>query len=326
MTSVLTARPPRREAAPPLPEEVVERARARVCSVVTYSESVLLRKPWAALRPALRALPSEGSRRAPRVLAPGTCERLLFRALEWMAVERSVARGTPFSNPLIIHPRDVCERLCWRATLPQFQAIERALHSLTRVRLPGPAGPATTGVLCSAVPDARRAGTSPNAICPSFVVHFDDRFVESVNGGHLVAVNWSLWVALRDPVARRLLEVLECEWPRIREARPAAFSLDTLSERLPLPPDLGTPQRRELLAGAHEELIRQEYLSRVEPVSLGRFRYHPGSTFAAMRLRLKESHDRLILAGIRTGWAMESGLGRSRPPLSHNIPRAVSSP
>src|SRR5581483_8959244 len=235
MTTALTARPPRRETTPPIPEEVIERARARVCSVVTFSEPVLFRRPWAGLRPQLRALPASDSRRGPtpRASAPGTGERLLLRALEWMAVERSVARGTPFANPMVVHPRDVCERLCWRATLPQFLAIERSLQSLTAARVALADGAPPSRILLSASPDARRA--SPAAICPSYFVEFDDRFVHSINAGNLIPVNWSLWVALHDPVARRLLEVLESEWPAQSEPAPAAFGADLLAARLPLP-------------------------------------------------------------------------------------------
>jgi len=324
MTTALTERPPRREPVIPVAEEVIERVRARVCSVVTYSESVLFRRPWAGLRPQLRALPAADSRRpsTPRASAPGTGERLLLRALEWMAVERSVARGTPFKNPMTVHPRDVCERLCWRATLPQFLAIERSLQALTAARLAETDGAPPSGVLRSATPDARRA--SPAAICPSYFVTFDDRFVQSINAGNLVAVNWSLWVALHDPVARRLLEVLEAEWPAQAEPGPAVFSADRLSALLPLPPELGATQRRELLERAHEELVLQEYLTAADPISLDRYRYRPGSTFQAMRLRLPPARERMLRERVRTGWALEAGVARARS--GHNIRRAVSSP
>jgi hypothetical protein len=324
MTTVLTARPPRREPAIPAPEEVIERARARVCSVVTFSESVLFRRPWAGLRPQLRALPASDARRpsTPRASAPGTSERLLFRALEWMAVERSVARGTPFENPMIVHPRDLCERLCWRATLPQFIAIERSLQALTSARVAERDGAPPSGVLRSATPDARRA--SPAAICPSYYVTFDDRFVASINAGNLIPVNWSLWVALHDPIARRLLEVLEADWPTQAKIGTASFSVDSLAERVPLPAELGAAQHRALLERAHEELIAQEYLTAVHPISLERFRYHPGSTFQAMRLRLPQARERLLRERIRTGWALGSGVACSRS--GHNIRRAASSP
>ncbi len=318
MPSALTAPDPRPAAAPAYLEST-ERTRAKLCSVVSYSESVLFRLPWATLRPDLRVLPGS-SRAVPQgAPAPGSCERLLFRALEWMAVDRSIARGVPFENPLTVHPRDLCERLCWRATQPQFLAIERALATLTRVRIAGDRGAPGFGVLSSAVPETRRM-TNPSSICPNFVIHFDGRFVESINAGRLVPVNWSLWVALHDAVARRLLEVLEAQWPDPARVRPATFSA-----QIPLPPALGAPERRAVLDRAHQELLREEYLSNVTPLSGGRLRYAPGSTFDAMRQRLKEHHERLLLAGIRTGWSLE-GTARPRARLSHNIPRVASSP
>src|SRR6185369_12158336 len=72
--------------------------RMKSCSVVVYSESTLYRRPWSGLhrggeRGSRR---TAASRRAPH---PGTFERALFRALEWIAVDNSVAQGLPFANP-----------------------------------------------------------------------------------------------------------------------------------------------------------------------------------------------------------------------------------
>src|SRR5262245_39083961 len=118
------------------PEDPFRRMKA--CSVVTYGESRLQRLPWSGLHrrnergPSSVTVESSGdpsipggrwavtSRGVPLV---GTYERSVFRALEWIAIDASLVQGHLFANPLIVHPRDICERLCWRATQPQFDAI-----------------------------------------------------------------------------------------------------------------------------------------------------------------------------------------------------------
>jgi len=278
--------------------------RMKSCSVVVYSESTLYRHPWSGLHRG----DERGSRRTAassrRPSRPGTFERALFRALEWIAVDNSVAQGVPFANPLVLHPRDICERLCWRATQPQFRAIESGFQTLCRVRIPAEAhaGSKTFGVLRSAAPKTPR-GTGQNAICPDSVIHFDARFVESINAGNIVPLNWGLWVALHDPLSQRLMEVLEAEWPDPAHRMTATFTMDFLSERLPFSPALGRARRKELLDQAHEDLIQQGYLRQTESLSLERTRYHPGTTFLAMRYGLKEHHERVVLNGVRSGAA-----------------------
>jgi len=281
--------------------------RMKSCSVVVYSESTLYRKPWSGLhrggeRGSRRMAAPAGRAANRRPARPGTFERALFRALEWIAVDNSVAQGVPFANPLVLHPRDICERLCWRATQPQFRAIEAGLQTLCRVRIPADTRGAskTFGVLKSAAPKTPR-GTGQNAICPDSIIHFDARFVESINAGNIVPLNWGLWVALHDPLAQRLMEVLEAEWPEPAQRAPATFTVDFLSERLPFSPALGRGRRKELLDQAHEDLIRQGYLRQTESLSLNRTRYHPGMTFLAMRYALKDHHERVVLNGVRSG-------------------------
>src|SRR5438552_2880207 len=141
MGTLLTAVPPRPDSAAELidlsdPENPFHRMKA--CSVVTYGETTLQRMPWSGLhRGEERALPpgaleisdeSRGTRWTVTSRGPGfagTYERSVFRALEWIALDGSLGQGIPFRNPLVVHPRDLCERLCWRATQLQFDAIER---------------------------------------------------------------------------------------------------------------------------------------------------------------------------------------------------------
>jgi hypothetical protein len=281
------------------PEDPFQRMKS--CSVVTYGEATLQRIPWSGLnRPNERPLGSvtveDGSTRwtvsSRGGPLPGTYERSVFRALEWIAIDDSIAQGTPFENPLVVHPRDLCERLCWRATQPQFDAIEQALQTLCRVVIEeAPAGkaPRQYGLLRSAIPGSQRS-VHRSQTCPQFVVYFEKSFVDSINAGRIRSVNWGLWIALRDPAPQRILEILEPEFVgRDADAR-ASIDADLLSRLLPLNPLLSKLRRRAILDQAHALLVRRGYLRKVERRVCGGSEtlvYEPGLTFRAMRYRLE---------------------------------------
>jgi len=310
METLLAVAPPRPDPAAELidlsnPEDPFQRMKS--CSVVTYVESSLLRLPWSGLhRRNERGLPflslevpgpaparrwSVTSRDGSLV---GTYERSVFRALEWIAIDGSLVQGLPFRNPLVVHPREICERLCWRATQPQFEAIEQAMQSLCRVEIEESSGrrgtpPRRFGLLRSAIAGTQRV-VNRSLTCPQFVVYFDRSFVDSVNAGRLRPINWGLWIALRDPVAQRLLELIDPEFSAMEGRWTAAIEGDELGRLLPFAPSLSRSRRRSLLDQAHESLVRRGYLKKVERRSSGAsetFRYHPGSTFQAMQLRLE---------------------------------------
>lgn len=281
------------------PEDPFQRMKA--CSVVTYGESTLQRIPWSGLnRPNERGLASATvedagtrwtvtSRGGP---LPGSYERSVFRALEWIAIDDSLVQGAPFENPLVVHPRDLCERLCWRATQPQFDAIEQAMQTLCRVVIEeSPAGRPTRrhGLLRSAIPGSQRS-VHRSQTCPQFVVYFDKSFVDSINAGRVRPINWGLWIALRDPVAQRILEILEPEFTGRDGGARASIDAELLSRLLPMNPALAKPRRRSILDQAHAALVRRGYLRKVERRLVGGSEalvYEPGLTFRAMRYRLE---------------------------------------
>jgi hypothetical protein len=280
------------------PEDPFQRMKA--CSVVTYGEATLQRIPWSGFH-----RPHE---RAPGVLAheeagvrwtvssrgplPGTYERSVFRALEWIAIDDSIVQGAPFENPLVIHPRDLCERLCWRATQPQFDAIEQAMQTLCHVEIEETApgrSPRRRGLLRSAIPGSQRS-VHRSQTCPQFVVYFDKSFVDSINAGHVRPLNWSLWIALKDPVAQRILEIIEPEFAVSEGRTRASIDADLLCSLLPFTPAMSRSRRRTLLEAAHAALIRRGYLRKVERRPSGASEslvYEPGLTFRAMRYRLE---------------------------------------
>ena len=281
------------------PEDPFQRMKA--CSVVTYGETTLQRMPWSGLhRPNERALAAISledagtrwtvtSRGAP---LPGSYERAVFRALEWIAIDGSVAQGLPFENPIVVHPRDICERLCWRATQPQFDAIEQSLQTLCRVEIeeaaPGRA-PRRLGLLRSAIPGSQRQ-VHRSQTCPQFVVYFDRSFTDSINAGRVRPINWSLWIALREPVAQRILEILEPEFVARDGRAVAEIDAERLARLLPFAPSLARPRRRILLDQAFAALTRRGYVKQVERRPSGtseKIVCTAGPTFHAMHYRLE---------------------------------------
>lgn len=308
MESVLAPAPSRPDPAAELidlsfPEDPFRRMKA--CSVVTYGESTLQRLPWSGLnRRNERGLPSIVLESPDESAAPGgrwavssrgsslvgTYERSVFRALEWIAIDGSLAQGHPFANPLIVHPRDICERLCWRATQPQFEAIELSMQHLCRVEIEEGAGTpraARFGLLRSVIAGTQRT-VNRSLTCPQFIVYFDRFFVDSVNGGRIRPINWGLWISLRDPAAQRILEILD---PEFRGGTsPATLDSDVLARLLPLGPAIARSRRRILLEQAHAALKSRGYLRLIERRSSGAsdvYIYHPGPTYLAMQVRLE---------------------------------------
>jgi hypothetical protein len=318
METVATATPPRLDPAAELidlscPEDPFQRMKA--CSVVTYGEATLMRLPWSGLHrknergiasvsldPSEDPFPSSAgwsvSGRGQSLV--GSYERSVFRALEWIAIDGSLVQGIPFANPLIVHPRDICERLCWRATQPQFEAIEQAMLTLCKVEIeettPPPADRPSDpprvsryGLLRSAIAGTQRT-VNRSLTCPQFVVYFDRFFVESVNAARIRPLNWGLWIALRDPLAQRLLEIIDPEFGNHDGRVSAAIESDVLARLLPLPPSLPRSRRRLLLEQGHEALRKRGYVRNVERHASGSsefFLYHPGPTWHAMRHRLE---------------------------------------
>ena len=145
------------------------------------------------------------------------------------------------------------------------------------------------GLLRSAIPGSQRS-VHRSQTCPQFVVYFDRTFVESINAGHVRPINWSLWIALRDPVAQRILEILEPEFSTRDGRTRASLDADLLTNLLPVSPALSRGRRRSLVDAAHAALVRRGYLRKVERHPSGAsetLTYEPGLTFRAMHYRLE---------------------------------------
>jgi hypothetical protein len=288
----------------------------KTCSVLAYSEMTLLHLPWSGVDHKDKRLPISIALLLREDLTSfrgraqwdvscqgealgGTYERSVFRALEWIALGGSLALGIPFANPLVVHPREICDRLCWKATQPEFKAIDRAMKRISMIRIrrliPGKPGEfpvtQTMGLLHLSIQSTIR-NVTPFHGWPNYLVYFDRFFVNSVNAGRILPLNWALWISLEDPIARRLLEILDFEFSHDGHSNPATIEVERLSSLVPLHGAMPLYQRRNLLERAHAILIREGYLARVGAgVSRGQslFTYHAGPTYYAMRRRLEST-------------------------------------
>jgi hypothetical protein len=269
----------------------------KACPVICYGEATLLRFPWAGLDagPPLRRLfqvaGAEPDSRFERwsvqagPLGPaGPFERSVFRAIEWMVFERSIVLGRRFVNPLVFHPWDVCERLCLKKRNSHFEAIGRALQILAGVEIEAAGGRSFRFRLLRRVTELGGPTMDPKAPARRYAVTLDPFYVDWINAGSVAALNWRLWVSLRRPLARRLVEILDAEAPGTDGAAPFRVPLDRLCRLLPVSAPL--PGLRGVLDQAHKELEAHEYLARTEWAGL-HVEYTPGAAYTSLRGRLR---------------------------------------
>ena len=203
---------------------------AKTCPVIAYGSSHLLRLPWMTLdqgrarmlrRRTFQVERADGSREplqsyemtgGPLGL-PGPFEGSVFHALEAMAIEESRLAGREIRNPIIFSLRQVCERLCLKEVVRWFKAVEFAIRVLSEVRIEGPQEPMLPSPwgprirLAEPLLFRTRLGDR-DAASFRHVIQLDPGHVASMNRGLVRAMNWAVWVALRNPVARRILEIL----------------------------------------------------------------------------------------------------------------------
>ena len=287
-----------------LPEEEDPFKDLKTCPVVTYCETTLLQLPWASLEPAQTRRPRQirielngelsGSRpwrafTGGRVL-PGPFEREVFRALEWMALEKFFMQGRRFENPLLFQIPEICERLCLKELSTNFRAIDRAIRLLAEVEIERPvsipwtrpeklAAPLRRDKLIDRIAFDPRPGPHRRPAFRRHALFFGRLFVDSVNAGGIRAVNWGVWMSLRQPFSRRLMEVLDFESAPAGGRRGLLLPLDRLARLLPLKGALGSETLRPILERAHEELVSEKYLEGVEWTSSKSepsVVYHPG--------------------------------------------------
>jgi hypothetical protein len=170
------------------------------------------------------------------------------------------------------------------------------MQHLCRVEIEEGTG-ARFGLLRSAIAGTQRT-VNRSLTCPQFVVYFDRAFVDSVNAGHVRPINWGLWIALRDPIAQRLLEILD---PEVRGGTAVpTLDAEVLARLLPLSSSIARNRRRILLEQAHASLKTRGYVQRVDRHSTGStdlYTYRPGPTYVAMQYRLERQPGGLATPG-----------------------------
>lgn len=274
----------------------------KACPVLVRSERTLLRLPWAVLdeREAGRArsfavkLPAGDPRargvRRWEVFAgpsgmPGPFERGVFRACEWMALERSAGRRRRPGGGHSFSVREVCERL----RLPERPHVpSRIFQALRRLAEVSIVEHHTSGLTRPRKLFQRLAfgNYEGRPFLARHTVLFDRPFEESVLSGRARALNWELWVSLEQPIAQRLTELLDEEFSASDEPAPVTCPGAALRSLLPLEGPPGVGALRRALASAHEELLDRRYVAAVQ-WSGPRVRYSPGVTFQALQERMR---------------------------------------
>lgn len=302
LQSLLGWRPPRE------PEtEIDPFADLKTCPVISYCEATLLQLPWAVLE-AQRSrrphrvqfevdgeLPKGHADRSWRVGSgpsglPGPFEREVFRALEWIALEKFHAQGRRFQNPLYFQVPEVCERLCLKELSTNYRAVDRAIRDLAEVDIERTSLSAWSRSretpafsqrvrLIDRVAFDPRPGPHRRPAFRRHALYFGRYFVDSINAGRIRAMNWSVWIALKQTLSRRLLEILDFDSGLTAGRRELGYSLENLARLVPLREGFRSQAVREALDRAHAELIDQKYLESAEWIGSSpeaRIVYRPG--------------------------------------------------
>jgi hypothetical protein len=195
---------------------------------------------------------------------PGPSAYLVFRALERLALSRTLGRGQPLSNPQAFDFQDLC-RLTGltvddannaqiRLDLKRIKGTTFVNRGMLRKRL----GPRLQGrptrarrtVLEEAVSLIERVVFRSEELPDGTVatqnqVWFGSFYLESVNSGYVKPFDWDLWQSFRRPATRRLFEILDLRMNATPEAEIFDFDYDKLAALIPL-----TPQKYLSLARA----------------------------------------------------------------------------
>jgi hypothetical protein len=242
---------------------------------------------------------------------PSAFDLLVYRALEWKALEGVNDPAREISAELLLTLRDVCERCCTKEVIALEPAYRRALARLSDVRIRGPF-PRERGLRPSS-PSVYRAFARVSPPLVSYranrvfeaerKVRLDPVFLRSVERRDLVPLSWEAWTSAGTDMARRLLEILSC----LFAAAPGTtvpVEAASLSQLLGLERGRTCSMLEATLSTAHEDLVSSGFLADVQrDRDSGAFLYEPG--VGARSVACRSGH----LEPRRPEWA-EVGSGR----------------
>lgn len=241
---------------------------------------------------------------------PGPFDHSVFRAIERIALDSTIRRGLPLQGPVFFHLKTIIEMLGLYYCSKNIRFISNAFDRLQELSIEdmeflrrarprsgssseakrGGRGRGTRGKIhlvdrIKAAGEMVRDGASM-AVAGTYAVTFGREYEDSVNDHYVRPLDWDLWVELKRPVARRLVELLDMDFYGLRNGPHVAYEYSELCGLLPCKIQRFLSLAKNVLDPAHEELAQAGYLRYDwETASNGRWRllYNPGPRWYAFQ-------------------------------------------
>lgn len=264
---------------------------------------VTLRSPGGLQRRLWRATPGASG-------MPGPFDHAVFRAIERFALDSTIRRGVPLRGPVFFHLKTIIEMLGLYYCSKNIRFISNAFDRLqelsiedmeflrrARPRAEGSPGRKKSGRgrgargkihLVDRIKAAGEIVPDGNSVAVSgtYAVTFGREYEDSVNDHYIRPLDWELWIGLKRPVARRLVELLDMDFYGLRNGPHVAYEYSELCGLLPSKIQRFLSLAKNVLDPAHEELAQAGYLRYDwETASNGRWRilYNPGPRWYAFQ-------------------------------------------
>lgn len=241
---------------------------------------------------------------------PGPFDHSVFRAIERLALDSTIRRGLPLKGPVFFHLKTIIEMLGLYYCSKNIRFISNAFDRLQELSIEdmeflrrarprtggssggkkGGRGRGTRGKIhlvdrIKAAGDMIRDGASV-AVAGTYAVTFGREYEDSVNDHYVRPLDWDLWVELKRPVSRRLVELLDMDFYGLRNGPHVAYEYSELCGLLPCKIQRFLSLAKNVLNPAHEELAQAGYLRYDwETTSHGQWRllYNPGPRWYAFQ-------------------------------------------
>lgn len=294
----------------------------RSCSRASYAEANFTRLPFALvndkdIRTARQILidvtvrSGEGMQRKLWKVTPGASgmpgpfDHAVFRAIERFALDSTIRRGNPLRGPVFFHLKTLIELLGLYYNSKNIRFISNAFDRLQElsiedvdflrraragaVRKSG-RGKGARGKIhlvdrIKAAGQMIRDGSSV-AVAGTYAVTFGREYEDSVNARYVRPLDWDLWIDLKRPIARRLVELLDMDFYGLRNGPHVAYEYSEICQLLPCKVQRFLSLAKNVLDPAHEELTNFGYLSyEWDSGSKNRWRilYKPGPRWYAFQ-------------------------------------------
>lgn len=263
---------------------------------------VMVRAPGGMQRRRWRATPGASG-------MPGPFDHAVFRAIERFALDSTIRRGIPLRGPVFFHLKTLIEMLGLYYNSKNIRFISNAFDRLQELSIedleflrrarqtngsPGRKGNgrgrAARGKI-HLVDRIKAAGEMiqngpTGAVAGTYAVTFGREYEDSVNDHFIRPLDWELWIGLKRPIARRLVELLDMDFYGLRNGPHVAYEYSELCGLLPCKTQRFLSLAKNVLDPAHEDLAALGYLSFAwEVTSNGRWRilYNPGPRWFAFQ-------------------------------------------